>query len=648
MSERHPNSLHEPSPRRALWRLTLPVLVASLAGCGGMSTSGTISSPNPPTQPPPAATQSGNVTVSPRYVALGPGQTVRFLAAAPANETLQWSVSGVIGGNATVGTVDSNGNYKAPAGLQYGVNAVIAATDPNAPQTNTATAVAAIIAPGTATSTANPQVATYSIYLPSPGDVSIDFGPDVNYGLTTWSQPTPSPNGGEVSVYVAGMMASSTYHMRAQVTLKNGSTFTDSDQTFSTGSPPVTAPVTVTAQNGQAPQPGIVMFDTLVPHMPSQAFATDLQGNVIWTYSYQGGSNYDAVQPIKLLPNGHFLILISYASSAPLYGASIPSATIDSVREVDLAGNTIREVTIAQLAAALAAKGYNFNLGSLHHDVLPLPNGHWILIASLYKSITGLSGFSGTTNVLGDVLIDLDPSGQVAWVWNTFDHLDINRHPYLFPDWTHSNALLYSADDHNLLLSMRHQSWIVKIDYADGQGSGNILWRLGEAGDFTLQNGVDPTDWFYAQHGPNYFSLNTTGAFRIGVMDNGDDRQFPGGVRCGTTGAPACYSTASVYQVDESSMTATLTSHYKAPASMYSYFGGNVQPLANGDLQADFCATLCSTQSGSVNCAKQGGGVIQELNLNGATPQLIWQAATPGTAQYRAQRLPSLYPGVQW
>ena len=112
-------------------------------------------------------------------------------------------------------------------------------------------------------------------------------------------------------------------------------------------------------------------------------------------------------------------------------------------------------------------------------------------------------------------------------MWSTFDHLDINRHPMNFPDWTHSNGLLYSADDHNLLLSIRHQNWIIKIDFNDGHGSGNVLWRLGEGGDFKLIGGTDPTDWFYAQHGMSYFTPNTTGVFRLGVLDNGNDRLFP-------------------------------------------------------------------------------------------------------------------------
>jgi hypothetical protein len=80
----------------------------------------------------------------------------------------------------------------------------------------------------------------------------------------------------------------------------------------------------------------------------------------------------------------------------------------------------------------------------------------------------------------GDALVDVDPSGNPVWVWNTFDDLDVNRHPMNFPDWTHSNDMLYSSDDHNLPLSIRHQNWVVKIEYLDGQGSGKVLWRLGE------------------------------------------------------------------------------------------------------------------------------------------------------------------------
>ncbi|MBX6361307.1 MAG: hypothetical protein IRZ03_14650, partial [Acidobacterium ailaaui] len=47
-------------------------------------------------------------------------------------------------------------------------------------------------------------------------------------------------------------------------------------------------------------------------------------------------------------------------------------------------------------------------------------------------------------------------------------------------------------------------------------------------------------------------------------------------------------------------------------------------------------------------CATTGGSLVQELNMDGPSPQVVWQARTRGTVQYRTERLPSLYPGVQW
>jgi hypothetical protein len=196
--------------------------------------------------------------------------------------------------------------------------------------------------------------------------------------------------------------------------------------------------------------------------------------------------------------------------------------------------------------------------------------------------------------------------------------------------------MLYSSDDHNLLLSLRHQNWIVKIEYLDGQGSGKILWRLGEGGDFKLIGGTDPQDWFYAQHGMSYFTPNTTGVFRVGLMDNGNDRIFPTGqVTCrpGPQSVANCYSTAPVFELNENSMTATFVTHYTPPPSYFSYFGGNVDQLPNGDIEADFCATY-------------SGAIVQELDSTAS--HVVWQGLTPGADQFHATRMPSLYPGVQW
>ena len=584
------------------------------------------------------------MTLNPQYVALSPGQTTHFSASA--SGPLTWLVNGVAGGNASTGTVDNSGNYTAPATLPQSANFTVTAQLTASPQQNNATSVVSVIDPGIVYATANPQVVQYSIYLPAPGSVSIQFGPGTGYGRDTWQVPTPSPYGGQVDILVAGMIAQTLYHMRAQVALNDGATLADSDHTqFNDGSPlktgtaPATSPVTISGSG--TPQPGIEMWNTVLPPHLTQAFATDLSGNVIWTYTYQGGVG-DIIQGVQLLPNGNLLMVISYLSSLSPPAGSNPNL-INSIREVDLAGNTVRELTMDSLNQKLAASslrdsdGKPYQFKTFHHDVLALPNGHWVLLTTLSKTLSNLQGYSQPTAVLGDALVDVDQNSSPDWVWSTFDHLDINRRPMNFPDWTHSNGLLYSADDHNLLLSIRHQNWIVKIDFNDGHGSGNVLWRLGEGGDFKLVGGTDPTDWFYAQHGMSYFTPNTTGVFRLGVLDNGNDRLFPpptGQVICkpGSPASSQCYSTVPVLEVNETNMTATLVTHDVPPPSFYSYFGGNAELLANGDLHINFSSPAA-------------GAIVQEL---GPASQLVWQATTPGADQFHVNRLPSLYPGVQW
>lgn len=624
-----------------------------LAGCG--VTEGTVPPPTPsnPTQPPPVASGAGSITISPEYAAVAPGQQVQFSASSSSAGAIEWLVNGVQGGSAATGTINASGDYTAPASLSQSADITITAALTTAPQQDYANAVASVIDPGVIYPTSNPQVDEYSIYLPAPGKVSVQFGTTTAYGLNTWQVPTPSPNGGAVTIYVAGMLGQTLYHMRAQVVLNDGATYNDVDHdTFvsgaplKTGIPPSTAPMTVTSSG--TPEPGIELWNTIIPQGDTQAFATDMKGNVIWTYSYQG-SVIDLVQGVQMLPNDDFLMVISYLSSlTPGYVALHPG-TLNLVREVDLAGNTVKQITMDQLNQRLAAAGFHradgspYQLRSFHHDVLPLPNGHWVLLADEDKTYTNLPGYPGSKTVVGDVLVDVDKNLNPDWVWSTFDHLNINRHPMYFPDWTHGNDMLYSTDDHDLLFSMRHQNWVIKIAFDDGKGSGNILWRLGEGGDFQLldSNGQpdnNPADWFYGQHGMDYFTQNTTGVFRLGVMDNGNDRIFPppvGQVLCRPYSAPNadCYSTFPVLEINEGNMTARLVTHYVLPPSDFSFFGGNVEPLANGDMQADFCARLA-------------GSLVQELNPSAT--QVVWQAITPKANQFRVDHLGSLYPGVQW
>src|SRR5581483_4483402 len=324
------------------------------------------------------------------------------------------------------------------------------------------------------------------------GQAMVEFGTDTSYGRTTSWFPLAG-RFQTTDIQVAGMKASTTYHMRSTTTCA-GNTFSSADQTFTTGALPASTTfptITVSRPNpGLTPaeNPGIELVNVFAPNNNTmQALFTDRDGNPIWYYDVgaaQGNSPYT----FKVLPNGHMIVSITRA---------ITAGTI--MREIDLAGNTIREMDTGQLSQSMQSLGYNFAPTGYHHDVLPLENGHLILLTNFTKNFTDLPGYPGTTAVLGDGIVDLDENWTPVWAWSSFDHLDVNRHPFGLPDWTHGNALAYSASDGNLLYSMRNQSWVIKIDYNNGAGTGNVLWKLGYQGDFSLANAIDPIAWFYAQ-----------------------------------------------------------------------------------------------------------------------------------------------------
>ena len=419
-----------------------------------------------------------------------------------------------------------------------------------------ASASVEIVAPATVAATANPQVALLTIASPDNSNVSVQFGPTTSYGLTTWTQPA-APATGPVSLFVAGMLANTLYHMRAVIQFSDGTQFMDADQVFTTGAlPPNQLPaLTATTTPGMTPQSGVELLDMLTIPAGSTALGvvvSDLSGNVLWSYNpglTQRRRRRQSHQVASEWPFPH-----RFQRHAPRR-ARFRLAGGGPHRKAHLANDA------ADLNAALASAtctGCNITVIGTHHDFQLLPNGHLIVIAALQQVISGVT-------VTGDAIIDLDQNHNPVWLWNEFDHLDTNRQPLSFPDWTHTNAVIYSADDGNLIISIRHQNWLVKIDYANGAGAGDILWHLGYQGDFALQGVADPTDpsnWFYAQHGPSFATSNTTGKFSLVLFDNGDDRVFASGVTCGAAGQlPCLYSTVPLLELDETAKTATVAFH---------------------------------------------------------------------------------------
>jgi len=98
--------------------LVLGAVLLCVAGCGGGSNSG--GGP-----PPPSIT----VSVSPGSTSVRAGDTQPFTASVSGTTTtgVTWSVNGMPGGNATVGTINASGVYKAPDSLPSPSNVTVQA-----------------------------------------------------------------------------------------------------------------------------------------------------------------------------------------------------------------------------------------------------------------------------------------------------------------------------------------------------------------------------------------------------------------------------------------------------------------------------------------------------------------------------------------
>jgi hypothetical protein len=566
------------------------------------------------------------LTVNPNSAFVAPGQQVTFSAVGFTSSVQNpvWMVNGSAGGSAATGTI-SGGLYTAPA------------TPPSAPvqitvQDGTSGVTSAIPAtvsffspanfkPGTLATTNNPLVASYTVNVPQGSTVQVNFGTTTAYGLSTWAQPAPK-GGGSTTVFVAGMRQGSTYHLQATIKLATGQIITDKDSTFTTPalaagvSPNIAVPTPVGANTA----PGVEMIDIVSLGQTTNiisALVTDLDGRIIWYYQLNPG---ELPFPIKQLPNGNMLLNINGAAN--------------ETREVDLAGNVLFQVTRDQVNQSLSQLSAGFGVENFHHDVQKLANGHYLILTNYTKVITDTPGFN---DVIGDVIIDWDPKANgVAWYWNSFDHLALQHDPVSNNDWTHANAVVYSPDDGNIIMSMRNQNWVIKINYQDGAGDGSILWHLGPGGDFKLPATKDPVEWNYAQHFPSVVSPNSEGNIQLMVFNNGNARLLAPNQVCGTTGVGACYSSVPTFDLNEAAKTADIASEIVlSPA--FSQCCGNAEILSNGNFEYDVALDINTPNVSSI-----------EETLPGSTPNLTWRMDVTGSLVYRGFRMTSLYPGVTW
>jgi hypothetical protein len=447
--------------------------------------------------------------------------------------------------------------------------------------------------------------------------------------------------------YLGGMLPSTQYGVRYTVSGGTPSAITN----FTTGvipssivQPMLTVPVPATS-SASVKNPMVVFAAAGYPTNGLQMLATNLNGKIMWYYDPANAASVGSGGYVSRPIAGQGTMLIVLNEGA---GPNQP------IREIDLAGNTLLETTTGRINEELGLRGNPDRIDAVHHEITRLPTGHTIVLGYVERLCPNPPGSpytcpaaqGGTTakpvDILGDMLIDLDQNFQVAWTWTNFDHLDINRAAILGEtcadlqpgcpgtglklasianDWTHTNATTYSPTDHNLLVSMRHQDWIIKVDYNDGTGTGNVLWHLGNQGDFTLfdATGTGGTfPWQSHQHGIEV----SAGGIKILTFDNGN-------TRC-STAPPPCDSRGQQYTINESARTAVLSTN--VDMGNYSQALGWGQTLRNGDF------AWTSGAQGGPN-PQSGFGQEEEFTPTGTQVYVIQK----NNFTYRTYRMQSLY-----
>jgi len=374
-------------------------------------------------------------------------------------------------------------------------------------------------------------------------------------GGDPWMVPGETALGTDHEILVLGLRAETEYAFRVVATTEDGRSATaDTDPVTTAALPADLPPLDVEVLDADAVAEGYVLFGAR-RWTPSQdaewgyLLALDESGDVVW-YLDVGRPSGD----LRMLDNGNLV-----------YQAGNVSMT-----EITMDGETV-----------WTREAPDVGIDSFHHEAFPTAEGNFVVLSSELRSIGGYPG-DATYDVVGDTVAVLSGDGSTLVAEHSLlDVLDPLRtragfdNPYWnshyadessgTKDWSHGNAVIEDPADGNFILSLRHQDWLVKID----SSTGDVIWRLGEDGDFTMSG---EGEWTYHQHAPE---IQDDG--NLLVYDNGN-------ARTSLASDEAPFTRAVEYDVDETGMTVTQVWEYRGESAYFSPFVGDVDRLPNGNV----------------------------------------------------------------
>ncbi len=327
----------------------------------------------------------------------------------------------------------------------------------------------------------------------------------------------------------------------------------------------------------------------------------------------------------------------------------------DTVLQLGLMGPAVRTWSTEEGLADVLIEG----LGGVHHEALWLGDeGFW----SLSKSYIAVDEYPidplspttfGPAELMVDHAVHIRPDGTIAMDIDVSALLDTHRISTSSHDltgesynWSHANAVATVPGEDAVLVSLRHQDAVLKID----TNTGELVWILAnhdgwppELQDKLLTPVGEPFMWPTHQHAP------MVNGDRVVMFDNGNNgRRTPY-----SDTSLGLFSRVVEYRIDEAAMEIEQTFQFTGPEgeTMYSNALGNADYLPEtGHVLATF-SYLKKDGGVSNEDIGRGRNSTRVIEMDPVTGAVAWDlrvygesATTPdGWLADRCTRVASLY-----
>lgn len=469
-----------------------------------------------------------------------------------------------------------------------------------------------------------------------------------------------SKTGTEHALPALGMIANTKFTIHA--TVKDAKGGTAQTEPFEITTPPLPEefpPINVVSSRPRRMEPGVTLIPlmrwppgTMTDEKFGLLVAVNAQGEIVWYYR----QDHQVFDPVPLL-NGNFAYLIHRANGL--------------MYEADMLGNILGSWHSTGVPKELPQGSIPIETDTIHHSFEQMPNGNFLILSTEVRhfdaypsSETVWPSPTAESNVIGDIVAEVEPNGKIVRQFHLFDLINPMRYGYESlgtgfyqetyakvlkspgKDWSHSNSIFYDEKTDSAIWSARHLDVVMKLNMKTGK----LEWLLGNHDDWSeaeqkllLKPIGDNFQWQYHQHAAKLTPQGT-----ILLFDNGNYRARPGQERQKPEDS---YSRVVEYKVDEEKMTVEQVWVYGEAADerFHSPFICDVDwlPQTGNVLVTDGGRIKDKEGKPSINIIA-GQHWVRIVELSHEKPaSKLWEIVIDdpkmGWAVFRAERVPSLY-----